>query len=281
MPAGGLPGQVYRVSPNGDSYGWSSSRIRVYSDLDIYVRTDGDDNNDGLENTPDRALATISKAINKSLDYDGAGYNVFIRVAKGTYNEGDLGVYPYHLANWRAFSIIGESREETIVRANEGPAVFYIFEGGRLRIGNITADVSGNSGYYAGHNGCLDLMNCGVSGNGYNLVNVGGMGLVRITVGLKAVGSFMYGIGAVSPGGIMVMAGEHQINCSFSHYFACANRQGWISIEKAANTFNGSSTGARYYAGSLSCIQTDGAPADFLPGNKAGTVNTSVYGLLL
>lgn len=66
----------------------SQSRRALSGDLTLYVRTDGDDTNDGLSNTSGGALATIQEGINRLAQFDLNGYNAYIRVGTGTFNIG-------------------------------------------------------------------------------------------------------------------------------------------------------------------------------------------------
>lgn len=64
----------------------SQSRPALSGDLTLYVRTDGDDSNDGLSNTSGGALATIQEGVNRVARYDLNGYNAYILVGTGTFN---------------------------------------------------------------------------------------------------------------------------------------------------------------------------------------------------
>jgi hypothetical protein len=60
---------------------------RLTANRTYYVRTDGNDNNNGLSNSPSGAFATITKAIRQANQLNWNGYSVTIQVADGTYNE--------------------------------------------------------------------------------------------------------------------------------------------------------------------------------------------------
>lgn len=65
------------------------SRELLTSNRTYYVRTDGNDSNDGLTNTSSGAFLTLQGAMNKiSTAIDSSGYNVTIQVADGTYTSG-------------------------------------------------------------------------------------------------------------------------------------------------------------------------------------------------
>jgi hypothetical protein len=60
---------------------------RLTANRTYYVRTDGNDNNNGLSNSPSGAFATIIKAIRQAYQLNWNGYSVTIQVGNGTYNE--------------------------------------------------------------------------------------------------------------------------------------------------------------------------------------------------
>jgi hypothetical protein len=60
---------------------------RLTANRTYYVRTDGNDNNNGLSNSPSGAFATIIKAIRQAYQLNWNTYSVTIQVADGTYNE--------------------------------------------------------------------------------------------------------------------------------------------------------------------------------------------------
>ncbi len=65
------------------------SRIRLSSDLTYYIRTDGNDSNNGLTNTSGGAWLTWQKAWDHiALNLDLAGYTVTVEIADGTYTTG-------------------------------------------------------------------------------------------------------------------------------------------------------------------------------------------------
>lgn len=60
----------------------------TYSDVNLYVRTDGSDSNDGSANTAGKAFLTIAKALTVAQQYYASPYSkVQISVADGTYAQ--------------------------------------------------------------------------------------------------------------------------------------------------------------------------------------------------
>jgi hypothetical protein len=92
----------FKVSPDGAAWfealtidrasgrvSFPSSAIRqpLLADTTYYVRTDGNDSNNGLSNTAGGAFLTVQRAINKVYgEIDLNGFNATIQVADGTYN---------------------------------------------------------------------------------------------------------------------------------------------------------------------------------------------------
>lgn len=62
-------------------------RIMLDSDLDLYVRKDGSDDNDGFTDSPEGAFLTIQAAIDSLMRFDAQGYDISIIVHEGKYLE--------------------------------------------------------------------------------------------------------------------------------------------------------------------------------------------------
>lgn len=72
----------------GGGGGGNGGPTVLTADLDLYVRTTGNDANDGLANTDARAFKTITGAVQHLRShYNMAGFTANINVADGTYNE--------------------------------------------------------------------------------------------------------------------------------------------------------------------------------------------------
>lgn len=150
QPSGPANGGAH---PTTDSAYWkvaidlnkSLVRTKIFSPQTFYIRTDGNNNNTGLENTPEGALrdwnGLVAKAL--SIDFNTQAVNV-------VYGPG---VFTYS-AHWCTFSIFagaidiyitGDSSSETIFQppssVNEGPS-FSAAEGIFMHVSNVTVDVS-------------------------------------------------------------------------------------------------------------------------------------------
>jgi len=85
--AGSKLGKRIRGTINNDHgyYGGAIFPMATYTDLTLYVRPDGSDDNDGSANTTGAALQTINEAIRRIPQR--VDHTVTINVAAGTYNE--------------------------------------------------------------------------------------------------------------------------------------------------------------------------------------------------
>lgn len=104
-----------------------------------YVRTDGDDKNDGTENTPEKAFRTIQHAVNYvSENFNIGAYRGTIKIAEGTYEESV--VLPKYTASTGSMSIIGEGAT-TIIKAIDNTAFYAGPSLGVFYISNISCEI--------------------------------------------------------------------------------------------------------------------------------------------
>ncbi len=71
---------------SGSAWNWLDARDKLTADRDYYVRTDGDDGNDGLSNTSGGAKLTVNGAIAAAFALDFNNHIVTIHIADGTYS---------------------------------------------------------------------------------------------------------------------------------------------------------------------------------------------------
>lgn len=63
----------------------NEARAVLKNNITYYVRTDGNDSNDGLSDTPTGAFLTIQRAVNQAMRVDANNKTITIKVADGTY----------------------------------------------------------------------------------------------------------------------------------------------------------------------------------------------------
>lgn len=235
--------------------------------VNLYVRTDGSDSNDGSANTAGSAFLTIQKAINVAATKNYSGGTVNINVADGTYAE-DLVVYSVSCG---ALHLIGNTTTpanvviKTITSYERKPladidgfsltngtvAIRIAAPGGALAVNRCTIGAATDSQIKANRGGRIDVN---------NNITITGSSAVAFTGGSLAALAF----GAVT----VTVSGTP----AYSSSFASAYTGGMIDIGLV--TFSGSATGKRYNAVSNGLIDANGGGATFLPGNSSGTTAT-------
>jgi hypothetical protein len=240
-----------------------------------YVRTDGNDSNDGLSNTSGGAFLTVQKAMDATLGLDLGGFDVTIQVADGTYTgtirmetpqvgDGDITIQGNNGApgNVILTATNPAANEGTITARNKARLFVKDLEIRATTTGGcITAD-KGASIYYQN-------------------VNFGSCALQQVRAqdlgSIEALGNY-----AITGGGQAhwVIAGGGTIRCQ-SKTITLTGTPGFAAFAIAnggtllvgGNTYSGSATGQRFQAFANGTIIAD-ASATTLPGNAAGTLAT-------
>jgi hypothetical protein len=265
------------ITPDTLSY---YARRKLHAPLDLYVRKDGSDSNDGSANTPANAFQTITRAVQETWQYDARANKVTINVGPGTYNEF---VQLFRSSLDGGFWLVGDEANPSNVVVNctnRNQACFYASNPYKINIRGFKLTSTG-SGVVAIQNYC-------------NLV------LANIEWGACSVAHFKTEAGAYtefemrhiisgsSPFHIRASnnamvyhatSGAKAPHWSFvgSHAFsAFVDAQMGCIVQLDGVTFTGGNlvTGKRYQASSNGVISVGGAGPNFLPGNAAGTLAT-------
>ncbi len=276
LPSGGDQGQLLaKASDNDYDTEWidapagSGGRETLSADRTYYVRTNGNNANNGLTNTPGGAFLTIQRAIDAAAALDTSIYNVTITVAAGTYAEA---LALKSLLGPGKLSIIGDIATPTnvVVAPASGAAVtasgpmlcalrglslvasltttIAASAGARIEIGNLKFNAS-----TLYHLSVLD----GASVSVVATYTIGGNAYAHLYVGLG---------GRFSAGSLTItLTGSP----AFGFAFAAAFLVGVIQF--ASTVFSGSATGARYNVYANGTIFTFGQSSTFLPGSSAGS----------
>jgi len=242
-----------------------------------YVRTDGDDANNGLTNTAGGAFLTIQAAVNAVSLLDIKGYTVTINVADGTYTtpvnlkncigfaaDGNLVITgnsttPANViistTSASCFTATGLSVGWRIINLKVQTTTFgnclYAQSGSSLRFGNLVfgscagSHMRSESGAYIG-----SISSYAITGGAVNhMFATFGSGMVVNSITITSTGTFAF------------------------TQFANAAFAGWMQCN--ANTYTGGTiTGKRYDATLNGVVNTSGGGANYFPGDAAGTTAT-------
>jgi len=240
--------------------------------LTLYVRSDGDDANDGLSNTAGGALATIQAAVDLAFLHGPGPYAVTIYVGAGTYGPVATPARP-----GPALIIIGNVvTPSSVTIANAAGHAFGIYGPNTATVSGIkaTTTVSSDRGgfiSYAPSTLTLDQCETGPCTGG----------AIHALGGQVSVSSHKYSGGAqvlllANVGGTIFPSGVHAITAAITISGAVANASGGGNIRVSASSplsFTGgaSVTGKRYSAVLNGIIDTLGGGPNFFPGTVAGT----------
>lgn len=245
------------------------------ADRTYFVRTDGNDNNNGLANTSGGAFLTIQKAINTAATLDLNGFNLKIKLGNGTYNQSLL------LKEVSGYSSAGS----------------LVIEGDTTTLNNVIIDVSGDNCILAKN------INCTWDIQGVRLTTSGGGSAIRVENASVRYGAIEFGACAIAH---LVLDTAARVECignylivgsALYHWFVSSNSVLLCFLKTITltttpnfavtfirtslggianipvNTFSGSATGNRYSALSNSAIETAGAGGGYLPGSISGTTD--------
>lgn len=271
-------------------------RELLFNYLYLYVRTDGNDGNDGLTNVAggspnfNGAFLTIQAAVDKALTYDFNGCVVTIKVGGGTYARGAVAyqngsmISDAYMArpdgtyvSGGYLQILGDTTSpgNVIISATsgscfsfDGEAYFFVAgfkltnSNGNGIVANFKANVEwGNMefGACAGSNSYHVALYAGGHAQAYVNYTISGAALSHIITDLHCTAEMGYG-------NTVTITGTPAFTNGF---VACINTSiiRWPSV-----TFSGATTGKRYQVGYGSSLKTgSGASATYFPGDIAGS----------
>lgn len=249
--------------------------FQITADTTFYVRTDGNDSNDGTSNTPGGAWQTIQYAMNWCAAHLVVWSNtsVIIQLGNGTYT-----------GNFYAPRFKGAGK--LVIRGDVATPANV-----------VTTSVSGVATWEVRSNATLRFEGITFSGTGHMLRvwQNGTAEIDRVRFTSTAGGSHML----ISHGGTVDVEGNYTIAGSaichwqmdgcgslrmFSRTVTLTGTPAWTnafaqllnnaSVYIAGNTFSGAATGARYAVFFNSSLNTNGAGINHLPGNAAGSTAT-------
>ena len=255
---------------------YSRSREVLTAARTYYVRTDGNDSNNGLANTSGGAFLTVQAAMNKVATIDFGGFTITIQIADGTYSstaaivprmtgqsgpanliiQGNSGT-PANvvLDNGASFGKVITSKASTSVTvkdlkltaATNGYGLFS--DGGHIEFSNIDFGSCGQAHVFASRGFLTQTGNTTISGNAaYHIL------------------SEFYGLVYLRSKTITASGSR-----AFTSFVLAQNGGG---VDSSSMTFTGTFTGQRYSSQANAIIQTYGSGASYFPGNSAGATST-------
>lgn len=245
----------------------------------LYVRTDGNDINDGSINDAAHALQTVPAAINK-LRRQYAFSSALIQLGNpGTYTGLQ---YVPTLAG--VLNIVGDPNNQLgyNLQGAGSPGQGSIQTSSPVNLTGLTVVNTGTQSHtIAATASQVTLTNVGlVSTNGttgYHAYAPGGR--VLFAAGCSISGNAAAALTGES-GGEVAINPQTVLSVnnspSFLIAFALAQSQGRISALGGSSVF-GSATGVRYIAQTYGIISTNGGGPNFFPGSASGTANNGLY----
>lgn len=245
----------------------SSSREVLTTNRVYYVRSDGNDSNTGLLDTPSSAFATIQKAVRVVAGLDLGPNNVSIFVSPGTYFSVPL----LPLTGNGTVSIVGTSLGGCILQGNPGTAAFSAAGANcRYSIGNFTLATS--RGISSSDNAQVTIVNNMFYECSNRIFDISSGGTVSVTSGFTINNSMLYFASVITGGSLRISSG---VTCTLttSHTFTSfiLARDSGSNVSIAGASFPGSAFGQKYNVSLNASIYANGV---VLPGDVAGVLQT-------
>ena len=256
------------------------------ADTDFYVRSDGNDENDGLENSAGRAFRTVQGALDTiTTNYNFGPHRVTLNVAAGSYDKFRI---PKFTASTGTLTISGAG-EATVIESDAlyGVQSTYgssaIIRNMQIHLNVVSSSNINSAGVQVSNSSTITMhdvvvvvnestaiaSHCIRATSGSTVYVAGGSSLVMN--GLSA-GSALRGI-HVASNAFVTQTGD--IYMSGVCTIGCEATQGGNFYKQSSGSpvITGSFTGKCYYATLNATISTRGGAAYF-PGTSAGTTET-------
>lgn len=241
-----------------------------------FVRTDGNDSNDGLSDTPPGAFATVQRAVDAAAALDLATFAVTIQVGPGTYTD-PVELKPYIGAG--PISIVGSPAAPgqvvlhttgDCIRA-DGAISRYVLNGLRLKCPGTCL--------YANGGALCEFTNIEFDGSGTHIYARAGAAIQATDSGAYAITSASFARHAYAnlPGASVAAYGNTvtlpAAGASIASEFTQAKRATAINLGGCTFVNGASATGKKYVVQENAILITGGA-APSLPGDADGDVLT-------
>ncbi|KAB2768631.1 phage tail-collar fiber domain-containing protein [Brucella anthropi] len=278
LKAGALrAGQMATMVFNGSSWsliGVNAAEIpEVVTTMTMYVRPDGNDNNDGRTNTAAGAKLTVAGAI-------AAFDTVFVSGGAAIIKLGIPGSYAIGtnigLANGMILGDAADKESYILQSMSTTPSAVLGVVGGRLSVVGVTlrsvhAAIAGLSTSLGAIVSLSNVaLNPGVALTSSHIVSAPGC---TVTVAEMSYSGTAASCFAASGGSITLSGAQNFNNCVFTSMNAGASAAGQIQVSGAFSV-TGTATGPRYSVSTNGVINTRGSGANFFPGTTAGVTST-------
>jgi hypothetical protein len=253
-----------------------ATRAVLAADRTYFVRSDGDDGNDGLANDAGGAFLTIQAALAAVATIDFGGHVVTIDIQAGTWVPGQL--FPPATTGQAVPGdlLITSTAGAILVADIDFSGLFLADAGARFRLGTLTLQGSGSWAVaIQSLPGSVTELAGTIFSSGFWVPLLADGGYINMAGDIEIAGSvsgaFMLlesGGYFRAVGGTVTMTGTPAIG----NFCSC-------SIGSQARfdnvAFSGASTGQRFAADSNGVIKTNsGADPNYLPGDAPGTTST-------
>ena len=254
--------------PSGSAYREPLAGNRTY-----YVRTDGNDANDGLGDDAGSAFATIQKAIDTAYDtLDFAGYDVTIQLNGGTHTA-PVAIAGKMQVGAGLVTIRGNPSAPGDVTLNTSSAAFANQSPVEIEIEGLKIQTSSGNCLEVerGASVILGAIEFGAAGTDHTLVRGGRL---QFTSNYTISGSARYHLQVNNQGLIQT---PNAVTVTLTGTPAFTRYCNVVTLGYAAVnnfSFSGGATGQRYRVTLNAIINTLGGGADFFPGSAAGVAET-------
>lgn len=250
-----------------------SVRSILTAAVTYYVRTDGNDSNNGLTNTAGGAFATVQKAINVASAFDLNGYNITIKINDGTYTA------PVTLQAFVGSGNIileGNTSTPSAVKFTTSTTCVSATNCGNYTVRYIQLIATSGYGVFAsGARTQLSLEGIvygQLSSVGIHLYITARASVSQNTVPYSIIGG-AYAHIYCSEGGSIEGSSASVTLTGTPAFTVFAYAENTALVRLVANSYTGAATGIRYLVINNAVLFTASAGASYLPGSSAGSTS--------
>ena len=244
-----------------------------------YVRTDGNDENDGLSDSTEGAFLTVQRAIDVASSLDLGPYDCRILIANGTY-VGQIEGRSFSNSGGKII-IEGDTSSPSNIKLQSNSGTLLTLDGvcGVYAIQGVETQTSSSGHHFAvGRNSNLQFGSLvfGATATNYAHIHSFFYGIVNGESDYSISGGAYAHCLAIGSGAINIAGKTLTISSpvTFSYNFVSAERIGYIEANSCTFTNPGNVSGGRYQAFLNGAIYTNGGGATYFPGTVAGTTSS-------